>query len=115
MAYIEALGALSDATRRTILESLRGGASTVGDIARQLPVSRPAVSQHLKVLREAGIVVETRQGTRHYFAIHPPAVVELRNYFEAMWQQALRAYARHVATEEEEHGRTQKRKRRRGR
>lgn len=109
MAYGEALQALADPTRRSVLEALRAGPLAVSEIAGRVPVSRPAVSQHLKVLKDAGIVVETRAGTRHYFAIQPAAVAELRAYFEAMWKQALRAYAQHVRQEEAKHARRSRR------
>ena len=100
MAYQAALSALADPTRRTIYESLRGTSRSVGEIARDLPVSRPAVSQHLRVLREAGLVRETRIGTRHLFSAEPAAAKELRDYFQSMWECALESYARHVASEE---------------
>jgi DNA-binding transcriptional ArsR family regulator len=103
MPYGPALQALADPTRRRVLEALRAGPLAVGEIADRVPVSRPAVSQHLKVLKEAGIVVETRAGTRHYFAIEPGTVAELRAYFETIWKQALRAYAQHVEHEEKKH------------
>lgn len=103
MAYGIVLQALADPTRRSVLDALRAGPLAVSEIAARLPVSRPAVSQHLKVLKDAGIVVETRAGTRHYFAIQPATVAELRKYFETMWNQALRAYAQHVETEEKKH------------
>jgi DNA-binding transcriptional ArsR family regulator len=103
MAYGEALQALADPTRRSVLEALRAGPLAVSEIAARVPVSRPAVSQHLKVLKDAGIVTETRAGTRHYFAIQPATVAELRTYFETMWKQSLRAYAQYVETEEAKH------------
>src|SRR5512139_935376 len=95
-----ALTALADATRRSIYESLGAAPRSVGDIARDMPVSRPAVSQHLRVLREAGLVVETRVGTRHLFTANAVTARELRNYFQAMWERALAAYACHVHEEE---------------
>lgn len=103
MAYGEALQALADPTRRRVLDALRAGPLAVSEIAARVPVSRPAVSQHLKVLKDAGIVAETRAGTRHYFAIQPASVAELRTYFETMWKHALRAYAQHVEQEESKH------------
>lgn len=77
-----ALTALSDPTRRQLLDCLRQGPKTVGEIAALLPVSRPAVSQHLKLMKSARLVVERRQGRRHYFAIDPAAIAELRRYFD---------------------------------
>jgi DNA-binding transcriptional ArsR family regulator len=100
MAYEQALAALADPTRQRIVAALAGRALAVGDIARDLPVSRPAVSQHLKVLREAGIVIERRDGTRHYFSLDPAPVLALRNHFESLWQRAMGAFAQHVAAEE---------------
>ena len=100
MTYQVALSALGDPTRLAIYESLRGGARPVGEIARGLPVSRPAVSQHLRVLREAGLVTETRIGTRHLFAANAAAAGELRDYFQSMWECALASFARHVTHEE---------------
>ncbi len=100
MTYsIAALDALSDPTRRSILEQLRHGPRAVGAIAAGLPVSRPAVSQHLRVLKESGLVSETRAGTRHYFAIAPEGLRDIRLYVESLWDDALAAYAAHLAQE----------------
>ena len=79
-----ALTALSDPTRRQLLECLRQGPKTVGEIAAVLPVSRPAVSQHLKLMKSARLVEERRQGRRHYFSIDPAAITELRRYCDAI-------------------------------
>lgn len=91
-----AWGALGDPTRRKILEKLRAGPRAVGEIAAGMPISRPAVSQHLKVLKESGLVAETRQGTRHYFAIAPEGIGALRAYLDGLWSDALAAFARHA-------------------
>lgn len=100
MAYRSTiLSALSDPTRREILEKLRAGPRPVGEIAAGMTISRPAVSQHLKVLKEAGLVAETRQGTRHYFAIAPEGIGELRAYLDELWSDALAAFAHHVEKE----------------
>src|SRR5215510_11338598 len=100
MTYSQtALVALSDPTRRQILERLRGGPRAVGEIAAGMPISRPAVSQHLKVLKDSGLVAETRQGTRHYFAIAPEGLGELRAYLDSLWSDALTAFKRHVEQE----------------
>lgn len=97
MVYTNAvLSALADPTRREILDQLRSGPRAVGEIAAAMPISRPAVSQHLKVLKESGMVAETRQGTRHYFAIAPEGIGELRAYLDGLWSDALAAFARHV-------------------
>jgi len=86
------MDALGDRTRRRILELLRNGPLAVGEIADELPVSRPAVSQHLRVLREAGLVTERRNGTRRIYRVDPGGVGELRDYFDAFWNEALAAF-----------------------
>jgi len=93
----QAIDALSDPTRRDILEKLRRGPRAVGEIAADLPISRPAVSQHLKLLKESGLVAERRQGTRHYFALAPDGLGEIRAYVDGLWDDALAAFAAHVA------------------
>ena len=90
------LDALGDPTRRAILERLRDGPRAVGEIATGMTISRPAVSQHLKVLKQSGLVSETREGTRHYFAIAPEGIGALRAYLETLWSDALASFARHV-------------------
>jgi DNA-binding transcriptional ArsR family regulator len=92
MAYGEAIAALADPTRRTVFERLRGGPRPVVEIARGLPVSRPAVSQHLRVLKDAGLVRERREGTRNYYSVDGDALAELREYFEHFWDEALAAF-----------------------
>ena len=84
--------ALADPTRRAIFERLREGPRAVGELARDLPVSRPAVSQHLRVLKEAGLVSERKNGTRRLYRIEPDAVAGLREYFDEFWSQALDAF-----------------------
>jgi DNA-binding transcriptional ArsR family regulator len=79
------LDALGDATRRAIVEGLRDGERTVGDLASGLPVSRPAVSQHLGVLRAAGLVLERPEGTRRYYRLDPIGLTRLQNRLDAMW------------------------------
>ena len=96
------LAALGDATRQDILERLRAGPRTVGELADLLPVSRPAVSQHLKVLRDAGVVTETRQGVRHYFALDARALDDLRRHFERLWQDVMLSFANYVKERESE-------------
>jgi DNA-binding transcriptional ArsR family regulator len=95
MAY-QLMIALGDPMRQEILEKLRAGPRSVGEIAAGMPISRPAVSQHLKVLKDSGLVAETRQGTRHYFAIAPEGIGELRAYLDGLWSDALAAFTRHV-------------------
>ena len=92
MAYGEAIAALADPTRRTVFERLRGGPRPVVEIARGLPVSRPAVSQHLRVLKEAGLVHERREGTRNFYSVDGDGLAELREYFENFWEEALAAF-----------------------
>lgn len=92
MAYGEAIAALADPTRRTVFERLRAGPRPVVEIARGLPVSRPAVSQHLRVLKDAGLVRERREGTRNYYSVDGDALAELREYFENFWEEALAAF-----------------------
>jgi DNA-binding transcriptional ArsR family regulator len=81
--------ALSDPTRREIFERLRVGPRSVGDLAEGLPVSRPAVSQHLKVLKDAGLVRDRREGTRRIYSLEPRGLKELRGYLETFWEQVL--------------------------
>jgi len=96
MAYGQALIALADSTRRKVLEQLRPGPRSVGDIARRLPVSRPAVSQHLKVLKEAGLVREERRGTRHIYEIDPEGLGPLRVWLDQLWDSALEGFRAEV-------------------
>jgi DNA-binding transcriptional ArsR family regulator len=88
------LEALGDATRRAILERLRDGPKPVVEIARGLPVGRPAVSQHLKVLKEAGLVTDRSAGTRRIYGIDPGGMSSLLDYAESFWSAALTRYAR---------------------
>jgi DNA-binding transcriptional ArsR family regulator len=97
-----AIAALADPTRRAIFERLRGGPLPVGELANELPVSRPAVSQHLKVLKEAGLVSERRNGTRRLYRIEPQGVSALRAYFDQFWNEALDAFKDAVEREEEQ-------------
>ena len=92
MAYADALNALADPTRRHVMESLRSGPRAVGDIARGMPVSRPAVSQHLKVLKEAGLVTDRAEGTRRVYYIDPNGLAALRAWLDQFWDQALGAF-----------------------
>ena len=86
------IAALGDPTRRAVFERLRQGPRPVGELARELPVSRPAVSQHLRVLKDAGLVTERREGTRRLYRIDPAGVAELRDYFDDFWNEALAAF-----------------------
>src|SRR5438034_9084839 len=88
MTYQDRMDALGDRTRRAIFEQLRSGPRAVGEIADELPISRPAVSQHLRVLKEAGLVTERRNGTRRLYRVDPDGLAELRDYFDAFWNDA---------------------------
>jgi DNA-binding transcriptional ArsR family regulator len=97
---LEAFQALADPTRHAIFERLKGGPLAVGELATGLPVSRPAVSQHLKVLKEAGLVSERRNGTRRLYRIEPQGVWALRESIDRLWEDALEAFR--IAVEREE-------------
>jgi DNA-binding transcriptional ArsR family regulator len=99
---VDALGALGDPTRRAIFELLTIRPSAVGELAERLPVSRPAVSQHLKVLKEAGLVIDDAVGTRRRYRVNPAGVAALRDYLDRMWDTALSAFAAAVEEVEEE-------------
>src|SRR5690242_11256437 len=92
MAYENALAALADPTRRRVFEQLRSGPKPVGRIAQAMPVSRPAVSQHLKVLKEAGLVRERPEGTRRIYEIDPNGLGALRRWLDQFWDEALEAF-----------------------
>jgi DNA-binding transcriptional ArsR family regulator len=93
MAYGKnAFSALADPTRRRVFERLKSGPRAVGDIARGLPVSRPAVSQHLKVLKEAGLVADRPEGTRRVYYIDPQGLGALRKWLDQFWDHALAAF-----------------------
>ena len=83
------LDALGDSTRRQVFELLRGGPRSVGELAEELPVSRPAVSQHLRVLEDAGLVVHTKAGTRHLYELDSAGVGVLRDWVDGFWSEAL--------------------------
>jgi DNA-binding transcriptional ArsR family regulator len=92
MAYASAMDALGDPTRRRIFELLQGGPRAVGELAGELPVSRPAVSQHLRVLKEAGLVAEQKQGTRRIYRLDLGGLREVRAYFDRFWTTALDSF-----------------------
>jgi DNA-binding transcriptional ArsR family regulator len=98
MAYGDALSALADPTRRHIFERLRSGPQSVGQIARGMPVSRPAVSQHLKTLKEAGLVADRPEGTRRVYFIDPHGLAGLRQWLDQFWDEALEAFRAEVET-----------------
>ena len=86
---LQGFGALADPTRRAILEGLARGPRPVGELARGLPVSRPAVSQHLRALKEAGLVSESRTGRRRLYKVELRAIEALSGYFDQFWTAAL--------------------------
>ncbi len=88
-----ALEALGDPTRRAIFELLVQRPRPVGELAGELPISRPAVSQHLKVLRQSGLIVDRVEGTRHIYRPDPAGVDAMREYLDQMWDTALKAFA----------------------
>jgi DNA-binding transcriptional ArsR family regulator len=93
MAYqVDPLTALADPTRRSIFERLADRPLPVGELARELPVSRPAVSQHLKVLKDAGLVIDRPDGTRRIYQLDPAGVGALRAYLDRFWNQSLAAF-----------------------
>ena len=85
------LAALGDPTRRAIFERLAERPRAVGELAGELPVSRPAVSQHLKVLKDAGLVIDAPVGARRVYRVDPDGVETLRSYLDGFWNRALRA------------------------
>jgi DNA-binding transcriptional ArsR family regulator len=92
MAYETALAVLADPTRRQVFERLRGGPRPVNAIAAGLPVSRPAVSQHLKVLKDAGLVEERSEGVRRIYSLRREGLAELRDWLDSFWDDALLAF-----------------------
>src|SRR5437867_6798209 len=96
MAYANVLTALADPTRRSILESLRHAPRTVGELAAKRPVSRPAVSQHLKVLEHARLVRAEPRGDRRMYSVRRDGLEELRGYLESFWSDVLDAYGAEI-------------------
>jgi len=92
MAYGMSLTALADPTRRAVFERLRSGPMSVTDIAAELPVSRPAVSQHLKVLKDAGLVRDEADGARRLYEVDTRGIEELREWLDLFWDDALEAF-----------------------
>jgi DNA-binding transcriptional ArsR family regulator len=97
-----ALTALADPTRRAVFERLRQGPRGVGEIAATLPVSRPAVSQHLKVLKEAGLVADEARGTARIYRIHAEGLRELRDWLDSFWGDALASFKQHAESGDED-------------
>ena len=96
-----ALQALGDPTRRAIFENLAAGPKPVRELAEALPISRPAVSQHLKVLKESGLVTDRADGTRRVYRVRPDGVAAMREYLGRMWDTALTAFAAAVRQDEQ--------------
>lgn len=96
MSYEAALSALSDPMRRRILDELRRGPLPVGRLADRLPVSRPAISKHLRVLEAAALVHHHAHGTRHLYQLDSRGIAALRDWLDGWWQEPLRRYAEHV-------------------
>jgi len=95
--------ALGDATRRAILARLADdGPLAVGELARDFPISRPAISQHLRVLKEADLVIDRAAGTRRLYAVNPDAIEALRGYFDRFWTQALTAFKKRIEQDAKE-------------
>jgi DNA-binding transcriptional ArsR family regulator len=93
MTYrVDGLAALADPTRRAIFERLAGEPAAVGEVANNLPVSRPAVSQHLRVLKDAGLVIDRASGTRRIYEVDPEGVAALRAYLDQFWNRSLLAF-----------------------
>ncbi len=99
MTYLNSLSALADPTRRQVFEAIATKPRSVGDLAAGLPVSRPAVSQHLKVLSDAGLVVCRSEGTRNIYTARPEGLAELREWVDRFWTDVLESYADEVAKE----------------
>jgi DNA-binding transcriptional ArsR family regulator len=99
---VDGLAALADPTRRTIFERVAERPRAVGELAGELPVSRPAVSQHLKVLKDARLVTDRRDGNRRIYQLDPDGVGALRAYLDQFWNQALAAFKTAVEQEDEE-------------
>ena len=91
---MDGLGLLGDPTRRAIFELLARRPSTVGELAQQLPITRSAVSQHLRVLKDGGLVVSQAEGTRRIYRLNPDGVAALRAYLDRVWAEALTAFGK---------------------
>jgi DNA-binding transcriptional ArsR family regulator len=97
------LTALGDPTRQAILDLLLDGPQPVGELASHLPVSRPAVSQHLKVLKEVGLVVDRQEGTRRVYRVDPAGLAQVRAHLDRFWQKAMVAFAEHAEKQADKH------------
>ena len=106
MTYALVLTALADPTRLSVFERLRTGPASVGELAAFLPVSRPAVSQHLKALKLAGLVMDKPEGTRRVYCIDPDGLGELRRWLDQFWDAALEAFKNEVENPQQLRGKT---------
>ena len=106
MTTVRAFAALADPTRREVFQRLANGPRAVGELAEDLPVSRPAVSQHLKVLKEAGLVTDRAEGTRRVYQIDPQGLGQIRAWFDQFWDEALAAFAAEAERQENEGDKT---------
>ena len=91
---VDGLGLLGDPTRRAIFELLARHPRTVGELAQHLPITRSAVSQHLRVLKDGGLVVSKAEGTRRIYRLNPDGVTALRAYLDRIWEEALTAFGK---------------------
>lgn len=105
---VRALGALGDPRRRQLFERLAKRPSSVAELSKGLPVSRPAVSQHLKVLKQAGLVTVRKHGTRHFYQVDPRGLRTMRDYLDRFWDTALEAFK--ASVEEDKGGKDEPRK-----
>ncbi len=103
MTYQYVFSALSDTTRRAVFEAVAAKPQSVGELAQMQTVSRPAVSQHLKVLEQAGLVKATPRGTRRIYALDRTGLIALRNYLDQFWTDSLGAYAAEVHRQSANH------------
>ena len=95
------LDALGDWTRRQIFDALKNGPQSVGELAARMPVSRPAVSQHLRVLKDAGLVLDRKDGTKRIYSVDPEGLAGIRAYFDSFWDEALGRFAAAARKERE--------------
>jgi DNA-binding transcriptional ArsR family regulator len=102
MANVKAFAALADPTRRTVFERLKDGPRSVRELADTLPVTRPAVSQHLKVLKDAGLVIDRAQGRQRVYRIDPHGLGQLRAWLDRFWDIALQAFKAEAERETDE-------------
>jgi len=112
IAAIERIAALGDPTRRAIFEILTEEPASVAAIAQRLPVTRPAVSQHLRVLKDAGLVSHRIEGTRHVYKLDPAGLASMRDYFDSFWHKALKSFKAMAEEPPTEKGKVKRRRKR---